>query len=184
MSTYPFAVAPRSSAKESSWPWGGTVVGIALIFLAIGGAQHAGSWNDGSRLATVEALVDHHTFAIDRSIFVRPSATANPYPSENALLSQRGTLDKIFVNGRFYSDKSPVPAVIMAGAYWTLQKSIGLRAADHPERFCLVMVWLTSGLAHLLAVWFIYRLCVELKLPTPQRVVLTLSFAFGTTALT
>ena len=32
---------------------------------------YAGSWNDGSRLAAVESLVDYHTWAIDDSIFVR-----------------------------------------------------------------------------------------------------------------
>ncbi len=46
------------------------VVVAAAAVAAVSARPYAGAWNDGSRLATVEALVDHGTFAIDRSIFV------------------------------------------------------------------------------------------------------------------
>src|SRR5262249_13483019 len=50
--------------------WIGFLVLIASGAVAAGSARpFAGSWNDGSRLAAVESLVDAHTFAIDDSIF-------------------------------------------------------------------------------------------------------------------
>src|SRR5205085_626727 len=75
------------------------VVAAALAVAAVSARGYVGGWNDGSRLATVECLVDYHTLAIDRSVF------------------QPGTADKLLVAGHFYSDKSPVPAVLLAGVY-------------------------------------------------------------------
>src|SRR5438105_13069285 len=97
------------------------LIGIAALAIGVAGARpYAGSWNDGSRLATVEALVDRHTLAIDDSIFVRVPQPASegqvgPYPSTENHLVLYGTQDKLLIDGHFYSDKSPVPAVLLAG---------------------------------------------------------------------
>ena len=48
--------------------WDGLVIGLAIVLACGLAMSHATSWYDGSRLATVECLVDHHTWAIDRSI--------------------------------------------------------------------------------------------------------------------
>jgi hypothetical protein len=92
---------------------GALVLAVASIVAIASARSSAGGWNDGSRLATVESLVDRHTFAIDDSIFVqvpRPAdpATALPYPRDDAALLQYGTRDKLFIKGHFYSDKSPL----------------------------------------------------------------------------
>src|SRR5436305_5847422 len=105
--------ASPSSGRE--YPWAGfAVLATAVLLAAVTARPYAGAWNDGSRLATVEALVDYHTLAIDDSLFVRvpppDGSTPSPYPPENALLRAKGTLDKLLINGRYYSDKSPVPA--------------------------------------------------------------------------
>lgn len=55
-------------------------------------------WNDASRLATVQSLVEHHSLAIDKSEFVI-------------------TGDKIFYDDKYYSDKPPIPSLIGALAY-------------------------------------------------------------------
>src|SRR6185295_8623235 len=48
---------------------------MALITIAmISARDYAGGLNDGSRLATVESLVDYQTFRIDRSIFAEVPA--------------------------------------------------------------------------------------------------------------
>src|SRR5262245_39412023 len=109
----------------------GNLCTFLVVIIATGGAllsarPYAGSWNDGSRLATVECLVDFHTLAIDDSIFVRvpkSDATHRPVylPLSNPEITTSGTLDKLSIDGRFYSDKSPVPALLMAGVYQTLQ---------------------------------------------------------------
>jgi hypothetical protein len=54
------------------------VVLVAGVLALAGATDHAGSFNDGSRLATVEALVDYHTFAIDDSIYVNVPLSNNP----------------------------------------------------------------------------------------------------------
>src|SRR5690348_24013 len=103
----------------------------AIIIAAVGTRPYAGGWNDGTRLATVEALVDHHTWAIDDSIFVKvPQQTGKPapYPATEPALLQFGTLDKMWIDGHFYSDKSPVPQLCMAGVYAVLQQTTGLVA--------------------------------------------------------
>src|SRR5262245_39218547 len=102
-STLPTTVRPH---------WDFLVLTSALLIAAGSALGYAGGWNDGSRLATVESLVDFHTLAIDDSIFVRPLLDqvedASPYPAHEPLL-ENGTKDKLFIDGHFYSDKSPVP---------------------------------------------------------------------------
>src|SRR5437868_13147617 len=97
---------------------------VAASAVAIFSARpYAGGWNDGSRLATVESLVDRGTFAIDDSIFVRIPTNRAPY--ESVQLRETGTLDKLLIGGHFYSDKSPVPAVLLAAAYGAIQRLTG-----------------------------------------------------------
>src|SRR5262249_48123113 len=65
----------------------GFAVFLLLVSIALVSAHsYAGGWNDGSRLATVECLVDYHTLAIDRSIFVQvppvDSSVATPYAKD------------------------------------------------------------------------------------------------------
>ena len=154
--------------------------GIALA----SARDFAGSWNDGSRLATVECLVDYQTLAIDRSIFVRaPNVGRPPYPADDAELVANGTGDKLWIGGHFYSDKSPVPAVLMAGIYKSLQCVTGLKAQDHPQQFCYLLTVATSGLAYVLAVWCVYRLGVILRLTTGQSLLLAGGLALTTVVL-
>ena len=101
------------------------VLTAALVVALVSARPYAGSWNDGSRLATVESLVDHGTLAIDHSIFVQVPQRQHvddpgPYPADDPLLQQHGTRDRLLIRGHFYSDKSPVPALLMAGLYQML----------------------------------------------------------------
>jgi hypothetical protein len=180
-------VQPASSSKRDS-PWAGfAVVATAILLAVITARPYAGAWNDGSRLATVEAMVDHHTLAIDDSIFVRVpprnGSTASPYPPDDLLLQWRGTQDKLFINGRYYSDKSPVPALLLAGVYEVWQAGTGLTARQRPDRFCLVMTLASSGLAYVVAVWCVYRIGGAVGLARGPRLVLTASFGLCTLAL-
>ncbi len=60
------------------------------------------SWNDGSRFAAVESVVDRGTLAIGGSSFFS------------------STSDKIFYDGRFYSDKAPGMAFLAVPLYFVL----------------------------------------------------------------
>jgi len=79
-----------------------------LVLIAVG-ATHCSSmsWNDDSRMATIQSLVESGSLVIDHSDFV-------------------GTGDKVFVNGHFYSEKPPITAVIGAAVYLPLYE-LGIR---------------------------------------------------------
>jgi hypothetical protein len=160
------------------------IAGAAVIAVA-SARGFAGGWWDGSRLATVEALVDHHTLAIDHSIFVEvPPRAANrpdPYlPDQGG--TANGTGDKMYIRGHFYSDKPPVPALLMAGEYQVWQWATGLTARQRPDLFCYVLTVGSSGLAYVVAVWCVYQLGVGWRLPRTFRLALPLSLALATLA--
>ncbi|MCI0684952.1 MAG: hypothetical protein L0Y71_22885 [Gemmataceae bacterium] len=168
--------------------WIAVLVGAAVIALA-SARPHAGGWNDGSRLATVESLVDRHTLAIDDSMFVKV-ASVETSPYESAILrdprrppSMLGTFDKLWIDGHWYSDKSPVPALLMALLYQLLQWATGLTASLHPQAFCYLMTVLSSGAAYVAAVAGIDHIATRLRLPLRLRLAVTASFALGTLAL-
>ena len=163
--------------------FGWILLGAGLL-AAISARPYAGGWNDGSRLATVESLVDRQTLAIDESIYVAPTTAARaPYVAGDGLLAKYGTLDKLFIGGHFYSDKSPVPAVLMAGVYQCWRSLGGPSAAERPDWFARLMTWLFAGVPYLLAVAAIGRMLQNLDVPEPWDLVLTASFAFGSLAL-
>jgi hypothetical protein len=159
-----------------------------LAIAALSAQPYAGSWNDGSRLATVECLVDYHTLAIDRSIFVHvpppgDSGASSPYPLDEPELLLHGTGDKLWIGGHYYSDKSPVPALLLTGVYQAWQWCTGATARQWPDSFCYWMTLASSGLAYVLAVYCIYQLGGPLRLPLPLRLALTASFALATVTL-
>ena len=151
-----------------------------------------GSWNDGSRLATVECIVDRHTLAIDESVFVAmpagddPSGRRSPYgdlhTNPTMIALSAGTKDKLLIDGHYYSDKSPVPALLMAIFYQLLQWLTGLRAAFQPEVFCWAMTLLSSGLPYVVAVWAVFRMGRSMRLPTSTQILLAGSLAVATLA--
>lgn len=158
------------------------VLGAAAVIAAVSARPYAGGWNDGSRLATVEALVDHHTWAIDNSIFVDVPARGSPYPPGDALLNDRGTLDRMRIDGRYFSDKPPVLSLLLAGGYQAWRWCGGPSARQAPTLFCYAMTVLSSGVAYVVAVWCIYRIGV-LLLSFWTGLLLTASFGLATVAL-
>lgn len=162
------------------------LVALASLVAIVSARNYAGGWNDGSRLATVESLVDRHTLSIDGSIFVRSPATVerpNPYEPGNELLGAEGTKDKLFIGGHYYSDKSPLPAFWLAACYQLLQWTTGLTAEGHPRWFCYLMTLASSGLAYVVSIWALWRLALREGLPPAQSLLLAASLALATLAL-
>ena len=88
--------------------WFGIVLFLAFFLLwALLTKVHTHSWQEESRMATVQALVEQGTFIIDHTEFNR-------------------TGDKVFINEHFYSDKTPLLSVAAAGAYAILHNAFGL----------------------------------------------------------
>jgi hypothetical protein len=178
-------IAARSTDApgEARPGWELAVVLAAVLVAVFSARDHAGSWNDGSRLATIESLVDRHTLAIERSIFVEvPDPAASPYSPDDLLL-RKGTADKLLIQGHYYSDKSPVPALLLAGVYQGLQTCCGMTARAQPDRFCHAMTLAGAGLPYVVAVWCCFRLGRPLRLSLALRLTLTASFALATVAL-
>jgi len=159
------------------------IILIGAILIAVLGAKpYAGSWNDGGRLATVEALVDQHTWAIDNSIFVKvPSQDAmKPYGLD--LPSDGGTMDKMLIDGHFYSHEPPTASLYLAGIYWLARKFTGLVAAQQPHAFVYLMNLMSTGLAYAIAVVCIWFLALRVGLPESNAFIVTLSFGLATLA--
>src|SRR5262249_22459060 len=165
----------------------GILVLLVAIVIAFASARpYAGGWNDGSRLASVESLVDQHTWAIDRSIFVEPwafefAAGRTPYSDDSGMM-EVGTGDKMKVGDHFYSDKPPVPSLFLAGWYYLLKWATGLNARERPDLFCYWMTVASPGLAYVVAAWAIYRLGAGLPLALVLPIPLTSSFALAPVA--
>jgi hypothetical protein len=88
--------------------WFGVILFAAFMLLwALLTKVHTHSWQEESRLATVQALVEQGTFIIDHTEFNR-------------------TGDKVFIDGHFYSDKTPLLSVAAAGVYSILHHNFGL----------------------------------------------------------
>jgi hypothetical protein len=100
------------------------------------------SGNDASRLATVEALVDYQSFAIDQSVFSH-------------------TGDRYFYDGRFYSDKPPVLSLFGALCYQALKGIMGVSIEAHSGYAYYGITVLTVGALSALALVYAHRLLVE-----------------------
>lgn len=178
----------ESSPPRDPWWVLLAVLGGASLTAILCARPYATCWNDGSRLAIVEAVVDHNTLAIDDSIFVKVPPGKTPYTTVHGGIfdsqNTTGTLDKIYVakHGHFYSDKTYPPSLIMALVYRGLQVTIGLNARESPERFCYLINLFSGGVPYVLAVWCVFRMGRLPRLAMKWRLLLTVSFAFGTLA--
>lgn len=162
---------------------------LAAVVAIVSASDVAGGWNDGSRLATVECLVDYRTLAIDESIFVKvppldpESNRPFPYPVDEPAAWLEGTKDKVFVGGHYYSHRSPVPAVLLAGWYFIWQQITGYSAQENCDKFCYWMNLGSAGLSYVVAVVGTFYLGGVLRLPLARRLTLAASLAFATFAI-
>ncbi|WP_162658216.1 hypothetical protein [Tuwongella immobilis] len=123
--------------------------------------DYAGSWNDASRLAMVESLVDYRSLAIDHSRWV-------------------STGDKLFVDGHFYSDKPPVIALGLASIYQLIQTLTGISFHENESLVCWLLVVLGMGPPFLWAIWSIDTIGESLGLRIADRLLIWFSLNFGT----
>ncbi|MCE9562033.1 MAG: hypothetical protein K8U57_08255 [Planctomycetes bacterium] len=170
-------------ADHTATTW--VLAGLAFSLAAVGALPYAGGFNDGSRLATTESLVDRGTLCIDDSIFATPSfgllaRGMPPYNPDIPNIETGGTLDKVRIDGHFYSDKPPILAILTAGAYRVLM-FVGLPSpAERPDVFCRTATTLSSGISYAVAVGFMWVLGRLIGLPAGLRLIWLGSFALAT----
>ena len=92
--------------------------------------------NDGSRLATVESLVERHTFAIEASSIF--------------------TIDKYSYQGHFYSDKPPLLALYAAVPYAVLH-TVGITFRRSANVTYALLTLLTTALITAIGLMFLRR---------------------------
>ncbi len=102
------------------------------------------SANDRSRWATVRALVDYGTYAID-DIHHQPNWD---------------TIDKVYHDGHYYSSKPPLLATILAGEYWVYQQLTGKTLAEHPWEIGRTLL-IINQVGLLLVMYLVLGLLVE-----------------------
>jgi hypothetical protein len=157
---------------------------FAFAFAAVGARPFAGCWNDGSRLASVEALVERGSFCIDGTTFLQPDPEhfargTPPYDPGNPAMHS-GTLDKLLIDGRYYSDKPPLVSVPLAGAYRVLM-ALGLpRPGERPDVFAWVVTVLLCGTGYAVAVGCMWTLGTRVGLSPKWRLAWLGAFALAT----
>lgn len=108
-----------------------------------------------SRLATVQAMVEHGTRAIDDTDFL-------------------DTRLKVRRDGHFYSDQPPVMSALLAPSYWVMRKA-GIDFARRPDlaMYLLTMLGVTIPVAG--AAGLMYRMGRVFELRRPWRAALALT---------
>ncbi len=94
--------------------------------------------NVSSRMDTIQSLVEHGTFCIDRSL-------------------RLFEVDVVKINGRWYSDKPPLLSVMGAALYWPLHKVLGWTFANHAPRLYVILTVCLVGVPAALGLWLLGR---------------------------
>lgn len=147
----------------------------AALVLALTGPPALG-WNEASRLATVQMVVEEGTLVIDNSVF------------------ESG--DKCYFRGNFYSDKPPLPSLLGIVAYAPLYHVFGISFADNMDLAYRIVTFAVEGLPLCVLILLFYLALGaidfnaadhESLMPVPLRQVyrigLTVVLAFGTLLL-
>lgn len=133
---------------------------VLILIILVFTKFYVGSWNDASRIATVESLVQEKTFIIDNSSF-------------------NWTGDKVFIGSHFYSDKPSMLSIIGAGIYLPLH-TLGLELENGKNLAYYIITILTIGLSFIICLFCFYLALGFTKIKEGYRVLLTLSLAIGT----
>lgn len=116
-------------------------------------------WNAAvrSRLATVQSLVERRTFRIDESEF-------------------SDTIDKVYVNGHFYSDKPPLLAVMGAAPYYVV-RAFGGTLGKHTAALITLS---TIGIGFVLCIICFYDALKRTGIARGTRLIMTASLGLAT----
>lgn len=119
------------------------IFSLFFLLFAIFTKSQVISWSDASRMATIQSLVDYHTFSIDQSIF-------------------SSTGDKYFYNNHFYSDKPPLLSLYGAIFYFVLKNLFNISFANHQTATFYLVTLLTIGAFSAIGLVYFYQILREI----------------------
>ncbi len=114
-----------------------------------------------SRLGTIQAIVEHGSYHLEESSF-------------------SDSIDKIFVDGHFYSHQAPLLATLEAPIYFA-ERLIFLQFGNRTRELAVfLLVWLTNTLALVLTAAVFSELLALAAVPFAQRHGVACALVFGT----
>lgn len=138
---------------------------ILLLLIATGTTHCAPfNWNDESRMATIQSLVESKTLVIDDSEFA-------------------GTGDKVLVAGHFYSEKPAFPALMGAAVYVPLY-ALGFRLHLGYSVAYYLITLLTVSMAWVFGTLALYSALRFTDLDQESRSLVALALGLGSLFLT
>ncbi len=138
------------------------LVAIFIILLFFTRFQ-AISWNDNSRFATIQNLVEQKSFMIEHTLFY--------------------TGDKVFINGHFFSDKPPLFSIVASLPYAVLH-TLGAKFVDHPRTLVYCTNFFALSLPFVLYFFALYILLKKYTTLNKEKIILLInSLAVGTALL-
>lgn len=160
---------PSSGAEETVATARPSRVPVWVVFalLALIGlvtiAPRAGGWNDASRMATIQSIVERGTLAIDGTDFT--------------------TMDKVSIGGRFFSDKPVTPQLAGALVYAPLH-ALGIELRQGWNLAYYLITLLTVKLLWWVSLIAFFAALAFTSLTQARRLWLTVALGVGTLALT
>jgi len=141
---------------------------VIAVLLALFTKDHANSWADGSRLGTIQGLVESRSLALDDTDFL--------WQGDKVWIG-----DEQFQEGHYYSHQPPMLAILGAVPYALLHYLGGLSIQD-PWTYRL-LTWLLVGLPVLAGLWALSRLLADAGCPPRWSAAWLLLAACGTALL-
>ncbi len=134
-----------------------------IILLAVIGAisiwPEARGWNDWSRMATIQSIVEDQSIFIDNSIFAE-------------------TGDKVFINEHFYSDKPIMPSLIGSAVYYLLY-NVGIKLDLNWNLAYYIITLLTIKFFWLCGILAFFSLLKYTSMTEKWKYLLTFSMGVG-----
>jgi hypothetical protein len=150
---------PDVAPSRAALPW--LALAAVALFLLLGTHDRVGGWNDASRLAMVEAIVEHGHLWVDGTHM------------------SRFTGDVARIDGKFYSDKPPALALLAVPVY-AAQVALGATFRKNlPETYYLTTL-LTVGLTTLLGLVVLERFLRRFEPDPAWRAATVLALGLGT----
>jgi len=136
---------------------------VSLLIIALLTKFH-GLENDYSRLATVESIIERNTFVLDNS-------------------SIMPNVDKVYINGNFYSDKPPMLSILASGVYFIMKNLFNISFSSQPKLAYYLITLLFIGVLSSLTIVFFYKSLKYIKIDEKYKLILSFTLLLATLIL-